>query len=36
VANHPPLENGELVLSERPGFGWDLDEDYIERHRLRD
>jgi len=36
VANHPALENGELVLSERPGLGWVLDEDYIERNRLRD
>ena len=36
ITNRPPLENGELVLSERPGLGWALDEDYIERHRVRD
>jgi D-galactarolactone cycloisomerase len=34
ITNRPPLERGELVLSERPGLGWDLDGDFIERHRL--
>lgn len=34
VANRPPLVDGELVLSGRPGLGWDLDWDYVERHRL--
>ncbi len=34
ITNRPELENGELALSDRPGFGWDLDWDYIERHRL--
>jgi L-alanine-DL-glutamate epimerase-like enolase superfamily enzyme len=34
VANRPPLRDGELELSERPGLGWDLDPEYIEHHRL--
>ncbi|MDX6201287.1 MAG: hypothetical protein QOJ83_787 [Frankiales bacterium] len=34
VANRPDLVNGELALPEGPGLGWDLDWDYIERHRL--
>ena len=36
IATRPPLEKGELVLSERPGLGWTLDEDYIQRHRVPD
>lgn len=36
IANRPPMENGELVLSDEPGLGWALDPDYIERHRVRD
>jgi L-alanine-DL-glutamate epimerase-like enolase superfamily enzyme len=35
VANRPVLNNGQLQLSERPGLGWELDEDYIEAHRVR-
>lgn len=34
VTNRGDLDNGEIVLSERPGLGWDLDWDYIQRHRL--
>lgn len=34
VTNRGDLENGEIVLSDRPGLGWELDWDYIERHRL--
>ena len=34
IANRPPLEDGELVLSDTPGLGWTLDEDYIDRHRV--
>lgn len=34
IANRPPLEDGHLVLSERPGLGWDLDWDYIDEHRI--
>ena len=34
IANRPPLRNGILELSERPGLGWELDGDYIERYRV--
>lgn len=35
IANRPPLHNGELVLSDRPGLGWDLDWDYVEKYRVQ-
>jgi len=34
LANRPELVNGRIEMSERPGFGWELDEDYIERYRV--
>jgi D-galactarolactone cycloisomerase len=34
VANRPPLVDGHIALPTRPGLGWELDLDYIERHRL--
>jgi L-alanine-DL-glutamate epimerase-like enolase superfamily enzyme len=34
VANRPALKDGHLRLSERPGLGWELDDDYIEAHRV--
>jgi D-galactarolactone cycloisomerase len=34
IANRPALENGQLVLSDRPGLGWELDWDYVERYRV--
>ena len=34
VANRPALKDGQLRLSERPGLGWELDDDYIEAHRV--
>ena len=34
VANRPPLVDGSITLSERPGLGWELDEDYIAAHRV--
>src|SRR6266540_909512 len=30
----PTLENGELVMSERPGHGMELDEDFVQHHRV--
>jgi D-galactarolactone cycloisomerase len=35
IANRPPLEGGKLVLSDAPGFGWRLDESYIDRCTVR-
>ncbi len=35
VANRPPLVGGTITLSDRPGLGWDLDWDYVDRYRLR-
>lgn len=35
IANRPPLENGELVLSDAPGLGWQLNMDYVERYRVQ-
>jgi L-talarate/galactarate dehydratase len=32
--NCPPLDGGDLVLSERPGHGLELDEDFARAHRI--
>jgi D-galactarolactone cycloisomerase len=34
VANRPELDGGWLTLSEQPGLGWVLDEDYVARYRV--
>ncbi|BCB76773.1 enolase [Phytohabitans flavus] len=34
LANRPALVNGELPLPQAPGFGWELDEDFIRAHRV--
>jgi D-galactarolactone cycloisomerase len=34
IANRPEITDGRLTLSEAPGLGWELDWDYVERHRL--
>ena len=34
LANRPALEDGQFRLSDRPGLGWELDEDFIEKHRV--
>jgi L-alanine-DL-glutamate epimerase-like enolase superfamily enzyme len=34
VANRPPHLDGTVELSDRPGLGWELDEDFIDAHRL--
>jgi D-galactarolactone cycloisomerase len=34
IANRPPLADGVLTLSDAPGLGWELDEDYITRYRI--
>ena len=35
IANRPELVKGQLQLSDAPGLGWQLNTDYIERHRVR-
>jgi D-galactarolactone cycloisomerase len=35
VANRPPLRDGCIELSDAPGLGWELDQDYIGRYRVR-
>lgn len=34
IANRPPLVDGVMTLPSGPGLGWELDRDYIDRHRL--
>jgi L-alanine-DL-glutamate epimerase-like enolase superfamily enzyme len=34
IANRPKLVDGELILPDAPGLGWELDEEYIEHHRV--
>ncbi|MER6633084.1 mandelate racemase/muconate lactonizing enzyme family protein [Streptomyces sp. NPDC000987] len=34
IANRPKLERGWMTLSSEPGLGWELDEDYIDAHRV--
>ncbi|MEQ8716863.1 MAG: mandelate racemase/muconate lactonizing enzyme family protein [Acidimicrobiales bacterium] len=33
LANRPALEDGQFILPDGPGFGWELDQDFIEHHR---
>lgn len=35
IANRPQLVDGWMTLSERPGLGWELDDDYIAAHRVQ-
>ena len=35
IANRPALVDGQIELSDRPGLGWDLDWDYVEKYRIR-
>ena len=34
IANRPELRDGSITLGERPGLGWELDWDYVERYRV--
>jgi L-alanine-DL-glutamate epimerase-like enolase superfamily enzyme len=34
IANRPHIANGGLTLSDRPGLGWELDEDFIQKYRV--
>ncbi|MFN8222090.1 MAG: mandelate racemase/muconate lactonizing enzyme family protein [Gaiellales bacterium] len=34
VANRPTIADGHLALPSAPGLGWELDEEYLEAHRI--
>jgi D-galactarolactone cycloisomerase len=34
-SNRPALRDGRLELGSAPGFGWELDLDFVEHHRVR-
>jgi len=34
IANRPAIANGRFALPESPGFGWELDNDFIAAHRI--
>ncbi|MGI8974569.1 MAG: hypothetical protein ACR2HI_10395 [Gaiella sp.] len=33
-AERPALDDGCFALSENPGFGWELDEEFVGRYRV--
>ncbi|MCF8525987.1 MAG: mandelate racemase/muconate lactonizing enzyme family protein [Candidatus Nanopelagicales bacterium] len=35
ILNRPPLVDGSLTLSDAPGFGWELNQDYIDKWTVR-
>jgi len=35
ITNRPSLESGWIELPDRPGLGWELDWDYVQRWRLQ-
>jgi D-galactarolactone cycloisomerase len=34
--DHPHLRNGHLTIADKPGFGLDVDWDFVEKYRVRD
>jgi D-galactarolactone cycloisomerase len=34
IANRPDVVDGHITLPERPGLGWELDEDFIQKYRI--
>src|SRR5215472_13103523 len=34
IANRPAMVDGCMTLPDRPGFGWELDEDFIQKYRV--
>ena len=34
IANRPEVIGGEMALPTGPGLGWELDADYIAKHRV--
>jgi D-galactarolactone cycloisomerase len=35
ISNRPEPKDGYITLPDRPGFGWELDEDFIAKYRIR-
>jgi L-alanine-DL-glutamate epimerase-like enolase superfamily enzyme len=35
AVDRPPLSDGAIELTEAPGLGWELDEDFMDAHRVR-
>lgn len=35
IVNRPPLVEGRITLSDAPGLGWQLDQDYIDKWSVR-
>jgi L-alanine-DL-glutamate epimerase-like enolase superfamily enzyme len=33
--DHPHLKNGRLVISDKPGFGFEIDWDFVEKHAAK-
>ena len=34
IANRPKLKDGYIQLTDQPGLGWELDQDYIAKYRI--
>jgi D-galactarolactone cycloisomerase len=34
IANRPRMVDGEMILPQAPGFGWELDWEFAARHRV--
>ena len=34
IVNRPALKDGRITLTDRPGLGWDLDQDYIAKYQI--
>ena len=34
IANVPETKGGYITLPDRPGLGWELDEDFIAKYRI--
>jgi len=34
IANRPEVVDGHIALSDRPGLGWELDEEFIRKYRI--
>jgi L-alanine-DL-glutamate epimerase-like enolase superfamily enzyme len=34
IANRPQVEDGAFAAPDGPGLGWELDQEFIEHHRI--